>query len=233
VLVAALAGGSLLVVAAVAGAALVATGGDGGDAKRAGAPRSTTSTTSPTSTTTLPVSTTAVPKSTNPVVALAQQYDGRYVGTFTNTTFHTSGPVSLEVRIDPATGDLEALADFDGDLFGGGAKQVRQINGTVRLGDPNAAITTDTDAFGPVTGRIDERLQLVLTADAVPGPKVKSFTLVGGLRADLTGFDATYTVVFGDGTTADGTIAVSCDAAGARGSEVPTICALTQGGGAP
>jgi hypothetical protein len=181
----------------------------------------------------VPVSTTAVPKSTNPVVALAQQYDGRYVGTFTNTTFDTTGAATLELRIDPASGDLSTHADFDGDLFGGGAREVRRISGTVRLGDPNAAITTDTESFGPVTGRIDPNLQLVLTADDVPGPKVESFTLTGGLRADLTGFDATYTVTFADGSTAEGTIGVSCDPSGGRGNEVPTICALSQGGTAP
>jgi hypothetical protein len=221
---------ALLILVAVAGALAATGGGDGDDrADTTGRTTSTTtSTTSTSTTTTLPVSTTAVPQSTNPVVALAQQYDGRYVGTFTNTTFDTTGAVTLELRIDPATGDLSTNADFDGDLFGGDAKAVRRISGTVKLGDPNAAITTDTDAFGPVTGRIDEMLRLVLTADDVPGPRVKSFTLVGGLRQDLTGFDATYTVTFADGTTADGTIGVSCDPAGVRGSEVATICALSQ-----
>jgi hypothetical protein len=43
--------------------------------------------------------TTIVPRSSDPVVALAQQYDGLYVGTFTNTTFNTTGNASLEVRV--------------------------------------------------------------------------------------------------------------------------------------
>jgi hypothetical protein len=222
-------GAAVLLVLAVVAGALVATGGSDGDERADSRGSTSTSTTSTsTTTTTVPVSTTVVPKSTNPVVALAQQYDGRYVGTFTNTTFNTTGAVSLELRVDPATGDLSTNADFDGDLFGGGAKEVRRISGMVKIGDPNAAITTETDAFGPVTGRIDEMLRLVLTADDVPGPKVKSFTLVGGLRADLTGFDATYTVTFADGATAEGTLGLSCDPAGARGNEVPTICALTR-----
>src|SRR5690606_25859664 len=134
----------------------------------------------------------------------AQQYDGRYVGAFSNTTFGTQGPAILELRIDPATAEIKIDAEFDGDLFGGGAKEVRKISGTVAIGDPNAAVTTQTEKFGPVTGRIDETLALVLTAEDVPDPKVKSFTLTGRLRADNTGFDATYTVVFEDGTTAEG-----------------------------
>lgn len=169
-----------------------------------------------------------MPASDNPVVALAQQYDGRYVGTFTNTTFDTTGPATLELRIDPASGEIAVDADFDGDLFGGGAKEVRSISGKVALGsDANATITTPTKAFGPVAGHVDETLALVLTADDVPGDEVKSFTLTGRLRADNTGFDSTYQVTFEDGTTADGTVTVSCDPGGVRGSEVTTVCALT------
>jgi len=221
--------GAVIVIAAAVGGALVATGG--GDTRSAtDAPRTTSTSSTPRSTTTtVPVSTTAVPKSPDPVVALAQQYDGRYLGTFTNTTFSTTGAASLEIRIDPATGELSSDADFDGDLFGGDAKAVRRISSTVKLGDPNAAITTETDAFGSVTGRIDENLQLVLVADDVPGPKVKGFGLTGRLRQDLSGFDATYTVTFEDGTTADGTVELSCDPAGSRTNEVTTICALSQG----
>ncbi len=85
--------------------------------------------------------------------------------------------------------------------------EIRRISGSISIGDPNAAVTTDTEKFGPVTGHIDESLALVLTADDVPDDKVKSFTLTGRLRGDNTGFDATYAVVFEDGTTADGTVA--------------------------
>ena len=116
---------------------------------------------------------------------------------------------------------------------GPGAKKVRRISGTVTLGDPNAPVTTQTEAFGTVTGRLDDALALVLIADDVPGAKVKSFTLTGHLRDDLTGFDATYAVTFEDGTTADGTITVTCDPNGTRGSEVTTICALAKGAATP
>jgi hypothetical protein len=226
--------GACLALVAVAAGALVVT--SGGDSDTAGTPKHdrVTSTSSTTSTsTTQPVATTAVPASPDPVVALAQQYDGRYVGTFANTTFTTTGAATLELRIDPATGELSTDAEFDGDLFGGDTKKVRRISGTVKLGDPNAPVTTQTDAFGAVTGRLDDALALVLTADDVPGAKVKSFTLTGRLRDDLTGFDATYAVTFEDGTTADGTITVTCDPNGARGSEVTTICALADTGATP
>jgi hypothetical protein len=220
--------GGVLAVVAIVAVVLVVTRSDDSEPTPTAQERRTTTTSSTTTTTTLPVSTTAVPASDNPVVALAQQYDGRYTGTFTNTTFGTTGPANLELRIDPATGSIAVDADFDGDLFGGGAKEVRRISADVPLGsDANATITTETEKFGPVSGRIDETLALVLTAEAVPGDAVGSFTLTGRLRPDNTGFDATYTVTFEDGTTADGTVTVTCDPAGIRGSEVTTVCALT------
>ena len=230
--VVAIAAGAMLAIVAAAGAALLFTGkNDTGVASiTRRTPSSAITPSSTTTTSTLPVATTVVPRATNPVVALAQQYDGRYVGTFTNTTFSTTGPASLELRIDPATNTMAIDADFDGDLFGGGAKESRRINGSVALGDPTATVTTETKAFGPVTGRIDPSLAVVLTAAEVPDEKVKGFTLTGRLRSDSTGLDATYTVTFQDGKTAEGTITLNCDPQGTRGSEVTTVCALSQGG---
>ncbi len=221
-----IAGAAVIAVGAAAGGVLALSGGEDRAATPVAARRSTTTSTSTTTTTTVPVPTTAVPKSADPVVALAQQYDGRYVGTFSNTTFGTSGPAILELRIDPVAGTVAVDSDFEGDLFGNGAKN-RRISGTVKLGDPNATITTQTKAFGTVTGRLDESLALILTASDVPEPTVLSFELIGRLRSDNTGFDATFTVVHRDGSTSAGTVTVLCDPAGSRGSEVATVCALS------
>jgi hypothetical protein len=216
-------GASAVVLVVLVAAVAVAVGG-GGDAPKRQAARSTRTTTS-SSTTTLPVVTTVVPKSTNPVVALAQQYDGYYEGTFSNTTFGTEGTATLELRIDPIAGTMTVTSDTDGDVFGGGAKQLRQIKATITLGDPNAPTTTETKSFGKVTGRIDPSLAIVLTAPDVPDGKVLSFELTGRLRDDHTGFDATYHVVFEDQKTADGVLTVTCATTNQRPSEVPTLCA--------
>ena len=223
---------ALVGVAAVAAVVLVVTNG-GDDEHASTAPRVTrtsSSSSSSSTTTTLPVATTAVPKSPDPVVALAQQYDGRYVGTFTNNTFRTTGGVSLELRIDPTKGELSSNTDFDGDLFGGGAKEVRRISSTVKLGDPNAAITTQTKAFGPVTGRLDENLQLVLSGrrprregqelhahgEPAGGPHRVRRDLHGHVRGRFHRGRHHHGVVRSDG---------------ARGNEVETISALSGGGG--
>ena len=219
---------AVLTAVGIATGGVLALSGGGDDPAVAPSParRSTTTSTSTTTTTTAPVATTAVPKSADPVVALAQQYDGRYVGTWTNTTFGTTGPATLELRIDPAEGTVTVDADFEGDLFGNEAR-TRRITGTVKLGDPNAVITTQTKAFGAVTGRLDQALAVILTAPDVPEPNVQSFELTGRLREDNTGFDATFSIQHRDGSSSTGTVTVLCDPSGQRGTEVTTVCALS------
>jgi hypothetical protein len=220
--------GAVLAMGAVAGAVVLVTGGGDEQASTSATTDrkpSTSTTTSSTTSTTVPESTTVVPRSTNPVVALAQQYDGYYEGTFANTTFQTDGTVTLLVRIDPNAGTLDVTAEFDGDVFGGGAKEIRSIQATVKLRDPGASVTTQTKSFGKVIGHIDPTLALILNAPDVPDPKVASFELTGRLRGDRSGFDATYHVTFEDEKTADGTIVVVCATRGQRPNEVQTLCA--------
>jgi hypothetical protein len=212
-----------IVVAAIVVTVLALVGDSRHAGRAAHRPRVATSTV-PTTVTSTPTATAALPRSSNPVVVLAQQYDGLYVGTFTNSTFSTTGTASLELRIDPTASTLHVALNLDGDLFGGGAKQVRHIDGTIRLSDPNAPVTMQTDAFGTVTGRLSGS-SLMLTAASVPDPKVKTFVLDGSLRSDLKGFDATFRVGFRDGRVAEGTASVLCSVTGQRPSQVPTLCA--------
>lgn len=221
-------GACVVIAAAVAVAVAVTRGGDTksetSSASRAPAAATTTTpTTAPVSTTT-PVATTVVPRSEDSTVAVAQQYDGAYVGTWENTTAGTSGPAELELRIDPATSMIELDVDFRGDLFGDGTERERRVSGAVAIGEPDAELTVPTEAFGDVRGRLDPLLGLVLTADAVPGAKVDGFELVGRVSEDGSGFDATFTIRFADGSVAEGVVGVDCDAAGNRPSEVQTVC---------
>jgi hypothetical protein len=218
--------GSVLAIALVVGGIVLLTRSDSPNTKSTASRRHATSTSSSstTSSTTLPVVTTVVPKASNPVVALAQQYDGYYVGTFSNTTFGTTGPSTLEIRIDPAANTLMSKVTFDGDLFGGGAKSVREISSTVKIDDPNGVITVPNTAFGTVTAHIDSTLALVVEAKDVPDPKVATFTLTGRLNAARNGFDATYAVGFEDGKTAAGMVTVACAPDHQRTNAVQTLC---------
>ncbi len=211
-------------VALVAGGIVVLTAEDEPSTTSASSTRKGTTTTSSSSTTTTapPTSTTIVPRSPNPVVALAQQYDGYYAGTW-KTTAGATGGASLELRIDPA-GSIAITGTFDGDFFGTGASLPRTIQSTVAIGDPNAPVATSTEAFGQVTGKLDPSLALVLDAPNVPDDKVKSFTMTGRLREDHTGFDATYTITYKNGQTTQGTVTTQCTPDRQRPSEVTTLC---------
>jgi hypothetical protein len=216
-------GATVLVVGGAVAAAVALTGGGSSHRASSTARRSAASSTLPTTVTTAPTSTTIVPRSSNPVVALAQQYDGLYVGTFTNTTFHTTGSASLEVRVDPTAGTVRVVLDLTGDLFGGGASTVHHADGVIKLGQANAPIAFQTSSFGPVTGTLSG-LTLTLNAASVPDPKVQTFELDGSLRSDLKGFDATFKVGFRNGQTAQGVASVLCAVTGQRPSQVRTLC---------
>jgi hypothetical protein len=223
----------VLLVIAVVGVLLVS-GGDGGSGGSASDRHPTTSKTSTTTTTAAVTTTTAaapattaaatpIPKSANPIVALAQQYDGVYTGRFQNRTANTDGTTELTLRVDPATGKMSVEVGFTGDLFGGGTPAPRTISATIDLGNPNVATTTQTREFGPVTGKL-EGTSIVLDAPQVPGGSANTFRMRGSLVTK--GFDATYTAGFPDGHTADGTVAVRCAATGQRPSQVTTVCSL-------
>jgi len=219
-----------VIVALAAVLAVVLSGGDGGTKRAAGgrrsAPTTRTSTTTAAPTTAAPGTTvpaTPVPKSANPVVALAQQYDGVYTGRFQNRTANSDGTADLTLRVDPATGKMTIRVAFSGDLFGGGTPAPRTMDATIDLGNPNVATTTQTAEFGPVTGKL-EGTSLVLDALSVPGGSANTFRLRGNLVSK--GFDATYTAGFPDGHTTDGTVAVRCAATGQRPSQVTTVCSL-------
>jgi hypothetical protein len=212
---------------------ILVTGGGSGSGDSTAARKTTTSSAPTTSTSSAATTTvapdtstvppTAVPKSSNPVVALAQQYDGVYGGQFQNRTANTNGAAQLTLRVDPATSKMTVEVGFDGDLFGSGAAAPRTISATIDLGNPNQATTTQTQEFGPVTGKL-EGTSVVLDAPSVPGNSANTFRLRGNLVSK--GFDATYTAGFRDGHTTNGTVAVRCASTGQRPSEVTTVCSL-------
>jgi hypothetical protein len=207
-----------------AAAAIALTGG-GSPKPAARRARRPVATVPPTTVTTSPGPTTEVPRASDPNVALAQQYDGVYVGTYTNVTEHTSGTASLELRIDPNAGTLAVHLNLTGDLYGAEAStQVHSIQGTIQLSNPSAPVVMQTTNFGRVTGQLSG-LSIVLTAPDVPDPQVHTFVLNGQLRSDRKGFDATFMIGYRDGKTAQGTASVFCSVAGNRPSQVGTICA--------
>ncbi|HEV2309732.1 MAG TPA: hypothetical protein VGU73_04370 [Acidimicrobiia bacterium] len=212
----------LAIGGAAAALALTGSGSPKPAAHRARRPVTTLPTTTPT---TIPGPTTVVPRSSNPNVALAQQYDGVYVGTYTNVTEHTSGAATLELRIDPNAATLAVNLALTGDLYGAEATtQVHSIQGTIQLSNPSAPVVMQTTNFGRVTGQL-AGLSIVLTAPDVPNPQVHTFQLNGELRSDHKGFDATFMIGYRDGRTAQGTASVFCSVTGNRPSQVGTLCA--------
>ena len=223
-------GGAAVAVVVVVAVVVALVAGGGGSSNQSASQKTSTSTTTTTSTTAPPGTTAApgttvpatpVPKSANPVVALAQQYDGVYSGRFQNRTANSDGTAQLTLRVDPATSKMTVDVAFVGDLFGSGTAGPHTISATIDLVDPNAPTTTQTKEFGPVTGKLDGT-SVVLDAPAVPSGGANSFHLRGSLVD--RGFDATYSAGLPSGHATDGTVAVRCAATGQRPSQVTTVC---------
>jgi hypothetical protein len=168
--------------------------------------------------------TTEVPRSTDPVVALVQALDGAYNGTWSNLTAQTTGQVALQLRIDPATSSLQVVTDLTGDLFGLKTAKRRHLESTISLLTPGQSSTLTTADFGILHGSIDAGFAVQLDAPDVPDPGVRSFSMRGVQKLDGSGFAATFTVGYDDGTTATGTMNVACSATGQRPSAVVTLC---------
>ena len=154
-------GAIVVVVAAAVVVALIVGQGDEAPRRVSSGSSSTTSSTTPSSsasstpTTSGAASTTAVPRSEDPLVTAVQQYDGRYTGTWETAKNGATGTVSLELRVDPATGTMHVDADFDGDLFGNQTARARHLSGVVPLTSATAPVPVSTDAFGDVSGHVD------------------------------------------------------------------------------
>lgn len=193
-----------------------ATGGGAAadDATTTAAPAEPTTTVPPTTaapttteapTTTAAATTTAAPTTTDPLAAArarAEEAAGDYTGTWTNTTFGSSGPMAMTLAVD---GD-EIVVDIDlgGFVFG----QPDPEPETYRL--PLTSLSTtgsfDTVVFGTITLDVDEATGVITArADAVPTPGIASFESTVTPNGDGT-FGGTYVVTFDSGDTAEGVV---------------------------
>ena len=128
-------------------------------------------------------------------VATAQEIAGTYSGTWTNTTFGSTGAISATVAVDAAAATLTISLDIGGNVFGG--PDPAPLTSNIDLNSEGPFAGTDP-LFGDFT--IDYSAgHLVFTAPAVPNLGGKTLTVEGDF-ADGS-FAGTYTIP----TLADGT----------------------------
>jgi hypothetical protein len=147
-----------------------------------------------------PAATQAAPSqaaaSTNPF-AIVDQFEGSYQGTWTNTTYGSTGPAAVQVRVHHTAGTIELRMTLGGNVFGQPAPAPETITAAFTPGQP---LTFTSATFGQTTVAFDlASMTLTFTSNDVPSARVKTFVATATISDPKT-IDLAYTVGFRDGT---------------------------------
>lgn len=198
---------------AMAGAmVIVASCGGRGTSEPTTAPTSAAATTTmapapttaaPTTTSTAAVTTTGPATTRSPVEAFLDLYAGAWSGTWTNTTFGSTGEVAaiLEIVDD---GRLALTVDLGGAVFG--QEDPPEEQWILAFTDLLAPVTLQSSTFGEMTLILSGEGARLTAAD-VPAPGIASFQLDARFEPDPA-IVGTYLVGFDDGSIAEGTVAL-------------------------
>jgi hypothetical protein len=155
---------------------------------------------------------TPIPKvsATPDLLILAAFLEGRYSGTWNNTTFGTSGPVTADVKVDRTSGTVSLTLTLGGNVFG--APPPPQETFTIKPDPAQSTFTGRSATFGDVTASFalaGTQGTFNMKGGNVPNPRVAGFEASATIT-DPRSFGGRYTVTFKDGTApAQGTFALA------------------------
>lgn len=127
---------------------------------------------------------------------------GTYSGTWTNTTFGSSGPMEMVIGVEGE--EVVFDVDLGGSVFGQGDPDAESAR--ISIDELLAGGTVESAVFGPLSMTIDAATgTITMTADAVPAGGIAAFesTVTPGGTDSGSG---TYLVTFDDGATAEGLV---------------------------
>ena len=144
--------------------------------------------------------TTARPAATPaPTVATAFQ-DGRYAGTWTNTTFGSTGSAVLDVKLDRTAFTAAVTVTLGGNVFGSPAPAPETF--TFPITAAGVSFTGKTKTFGDLTVTMKDG-KATFKGDNVSA-RVKTFEGTGTYGSGAITMN--YTVTLSDGSKAQGTV---------------------------
>ena len=135
--------------------------------------------------------------SADPLDAVAQ-FEGTYNGSWTNTTFGSTGAASVAVGLDRANASIGLTLTLGGNAFGGSASAPETLTG--RIGNGQAAFESATLGHTTIDLAVTtEAFEITLASSDVPSARIATFTATSTVKdANTIGFE--YTVTFRDGT---------------------------------
>lgn len=130
--------------------------------------------------------------------ALASQFEGTYSGTWTNTTFGSQGPASIELALDRAAGAMDLLLTLGGNIFGQPTPAPETLQAQIV---PGQGLSFDSATFGDTTVSVDlsgTAPVITVSSPDVPSARIKGFTATATIT-DPDHIDFAYEVTFRDG----------------------------------
>ena len=158
----------------------------------------TTSVARTTTTTVASTTTTIAEEPEDAALTLARMALGTYEGEWVNTTFGSTGSITVVVTLDEATRVLTITFDLGGNVFGGSDPPPIAID--LDIDDESSELTSAL--FGDVSVSIDDG-NFVLSAENIPGPGIARMNVTGVVG--LSGSNMAYAIEFDDGSAAQGT----------------------------
>jgi hypothetical protein len=145
------------------------------------------------------------PSPTPDVAALASAFTGTYNGSWTNTTFNSTGPVTAVITLNPSDLTVTAALTIGGNVFGGSPPPPETFSG--RLVDLSTlGFSGHSPTFGDFTVT-STGSGFVMKAMNLPNQRIDHFEADGTFATGK--ISGTYTVFFKDGTTAVGNFALA------------------------
>ena len=129
-------------------------------------------------------------------------FAGTWTGSWMNTTFSTTGPISAVVTVNSAAKTYSAVVTIGGNVFGGSAPPPQTFSGS--FSDTTGVTYSGTSSvFGDLSFTISPFGAIQGSAMNVPGPNVSSLTFSGSVTP--TTITVSYTATLKAGGTASGT----------------------------
>jgi adhesin/invasin len=132
----------------------------------------------------------------------APQYNGTYSGTWTNTTFASTGTGQAVVAVNSGASTASVTVTVTGNVLGTGGVPVTARNGA--YGATSAAFAGNVPVMGDITATIDASGHIIASGINVPNAGISRWDANGTITA--TTLTLNFTVTFTAGSPAIGTI---------------------------
>jgi hypothetical protein len=131
---------------------------------------------------------------------------GNWTGTWRNTTFNTSGPVTLGVTVNTVAETFQMVLDIGGGVFGAGDPPSETFTGSYSEAT-GASLTRTSTLLGTVTATVTPAGVLTGTCTNIPNAGINRIDFTGTVTASTIAIN--YTVTFTGGGTAVGTMTLT------------------------